>query len=142
MVFSSFPLACSIFNIGDYIGRATSSPAWWNQRPFDAELFIASVGRILLIPLVLICNTNDSSGQSYPLINSDIAYLRVMLLFAISGGYLMNIAMMGGSSAAYNYRLRNLIGELKLGTDGGGNGTVEIDLAAKIAQFCLFGGLL
>ena len=134
-----------VFNIGDYIGRATASPAhlpWWNQSPIDAKLFIASIGRILFIPLFLICNINGSSRQSPPLINSDIAYLLILLLFAISSGYLMNIAMMGASSVEYNCRLRDLIGEVKLGTDGGGNGTVEVDLAAKIAQFCLIGGLL
>ena len=54
----------------------------------------------------------------------------------------MNIAMMGASSIECNYRLRNLIGEVKLGTDGDGNGTVEVDLAAKIAQSCVVGGLL
>ena len=110
IVFSSRPpysyLFTVIFNIGDYIGRATSSPAhlaWWNQSPIDMKLVIASVARILFFPLFLIRNINGSSEQSYTLINSDIAYLRVILLFAILSGYLMNIAMMGASSVECNY---------------------------------------
>ena len=122
--------------------QATASPAhllWWNQSPIVGKLFIASLGRILFIPLFLIRNISGLARQSSPFITSDIAYLLILLLFAISGGYLINIAMMGTSSVEYNYRLW---GEVKLGTDGSGNDTVEGDLAANIAQFCLIGGLL
>ena len=93
-----------------------------------------------------IWNINGSSLQSSPLIDSDIGYLPILLLFLISSGYLMNVAMMGASSVEYNYRLRNLITLYRKSSwariYGGRNGTVEVDLAAKIAQFCLIGGHL
>ena len=54
----------------------------------------------------------------------------------------MNIAMMGASLVECNYRLRNLIREVKLGMDGCGNGIVEVDLATEIVLFCFIGGLL
>ena len=65
----------------------------------------------------------------------------ILLLFGISNGYLMNIGMMGASSVEHNYWLRSLI-EGQVITGGSGNGTLEVDLAAKVAQFCLIGGLL
>jgi len=174
-----------IFNIGDFIGRAIAYPthlAWWNQSPNDLKLFIASISRILFIPLFLICNiiiNNNNNNNNHnninvnvdlnigrrpdstlpPLIHSDVVYMIILLLFAISNGYLMNIAMMGVSSVEYNYWLRSLVEEQQvklLGVtgpgppgrgdsrngDGNGNGTLEVDLAAKVAQFCLIGGLL
>ena len=56
IVFFSLSPALVIFNIANYISRATASPAHlpgWNQSPIDAKLFIASVGRIPFVPLLL-----------------------------------------------------------------------------------------
>jgi equilibrative nucleoside transporter 1/2/3 len=136
-----------IFNIGDYIGRDIASPthlSWWNEGPNDPKLLLASIGRLIFVPLFLMCNVNGKASSlhpSIPFINSDIAYFVILLLFSISSGYLVNIVMMSATSVEHNRQLRVLIEEAKLVKGGAGDGTLEVDAAATVAQFCLVGGL-
>ncbi|WEW61741.1 hypothetical protein PRK78_007235 [Emydomyces testavorans] len=89
------PLAFLFWNLGDLLGRMFAGiPALkkLTHRPF--LLFMASVARILFIPLYLMCNVRGEGAK----IKSDFFYLFIVqLLFGITNGYLCSVCMMGAS---------------------------------------------
>jgi len=87
-----------------------------------------SLARTAFIPLFLGCNVlrPGEKGLEPPLINSDIAYMLVLLFFGVTNGHISSLCMMSAGSLEHNKRLRR----------------EHMDVAAIIAQFCLNGGLL
>jgi len=91
--------------------------------------------RMLFIPLFLSCNVLDPRDPlSRPegvgtlriaLINSDLLYLLLLLMFGITNGYIATMGMISVSSPQHNAKLKN----------------DDIDTAATVAQFCLIAGL-
>ncbi|XP_071454799.1 equilibrative nucleoside transporter 3 isoform X2 [Hetaerina americana] len=80
-----------LFSTFDYAGRILSG---WLVWPRDKSWLVAllSTARVVFIPLLLLCNAQPR--QNLPvLINSDIAYIAIMMMFALSNGYLANISL-------------------------------------------------
>ena len=122
-----------VFNVGDYIGRSICAyPAvrMWGRR----QLGIYSIARLLLIPLLLMCNVRAPGGEligiggrtGAPLINSDLAFFALVALLGITNGHCCSLCMMAASSTEHNGRIR----------------TEQVDTAAAVAQFSLVGGLV
>ncbi|KAI9001317.1 nucleoside transporter-domain-containing protein [Trametes punicea] len=117
-----------MFNTGDLLGRSICSlpslHVWSAQR-----LLTLSLLRTLFIPLFLMCNVQwaSSSLTSGPIINSDIVFMTIVLLFGLTNGYVSSMCMMAAPSLAHNSRLKGR--------------TEDVDVAATVASFCLVGGL-
>lgn len=110
------PLVFGVFAAGDWVGRLLPQvPALvvtdWRW------LMTASVARVVFIvsltplpccdplptanplppapqPLFLMCNTKPGQPGFVPLINSDAAFLLIMLLFAVSNGFLSTLILL------------------------------------------------
>ncbi|KAL9538513.1 hypothetical protein MBANPS3_010871 [Mucor bainieri] len=80
-----------LFNIGDWIGRTL--PIFSCCQVYSSKALICvSLMRTLFIPLFLSCNLHDSNSE--PLLNSDMLYFGLILLFAISNGWLTSLVFM------------------------------------------------
>lgn len=117
-----------VFNIGDFGGRticAHPSVAIWSAK----RLLMLSLGRTFFIPLFLMCNIQRSPllPPTLPIINSDIAFMLILLAFAFSNGYVSTLCMMSAPSLEHNPRLKGR--------------REDVDVAATVASFCLAGGL-
>ncbi|WVQ98536.1 hypothetical protein IAU59_005662 [Kwoniella sp. CBS 9459] len=117
------PLHFLLFNIGDYTGRTylPSIPSLLITSP--PRVVLLSALRTLFIPLLFLCNV--STSKSVPVINSDILYLTVIVLFGLTNGYISSLCMIVASSPHLN---------AKLDED-------ERDVAGTLASFCLVAGL-
>ncbi|EPQ59608.1 delayed-early response protein/equilibrative nucleoside transporter [Gloeophyllum trabeum ATCC 11539] len=123
-----------IFNIGDFIGRylcSTPSLLIWSARRLAAMSF----ARTIFIPLFLMCNVQRDSPadsvsmlSSTPVINSDMVFFLLLLLFGLSNGYVCSMGMMSAASLEHNRRLRGR--------------KEDVDVAATVASFCLVAGLV
>ncbi|KZT26997.1 hypothetical protein NEOLEDRAFT_1061600 [Neolentinus lepideus HHB14362 ss-1] len=121
-----------LYNIGDFIGRylcSIPSLLIWSARRLAAMSF----ARTIFIPLFLMCNLQqgDSSSvtsSSTPVINSDIAFFVLLLLFGLSNGYVCSMTMMSAASLEHNRRLKGR--------------KQDIDIAATVASFSLVTGLV
>lgn len=118
-----------VFNIGDFVGRticAYPSVVIWSAK----RLLTLSLARTLFIPLFLMCNIQRSplSPPTTPIINSDIVYMLILLIFAFSNGYVSSLCMMSAPSLEHNPRLKGR--------------REDVDVAATVASFCLGGGLV
>ncbi|KAI0796511.1 nucleoside transporter-domain-containing protein [Abortiporus biennis] len=128
LLFSAFHFF--VFNVGDFSGRYMCSiqriQIWSEKR-----LFGLSLARTLFIPLFLMCNIQRSSpsilGPRTPIINSDIFYMFILLLFGVSNGYISSLCMMAAPSVEHNPRLKGKV--------------EDVDVAATLANFFLVGGL-
>lgn len=118
-----------VFNVGDFTGRTLCSlPRLhiWSSR----RLLILSLLRTFFIPLFLACNINgaaSSPSAPAPLLNSDIIFMLLLLLFGMSNGYISSMCMMAAPSVTHNPRLKGRV--------------EDVDVAATVANFCLVGGL-
>jgi solute carrier family 29 (equilibrative nucleoside transporter), member 1/2/3 len=117
-----------VFNIGDFGGRticAHPSVAIWSAK----RLLMLSLGRTFFIPLFLMCNIQRSPllPPTLPIINSDIAFMLILLAFAFSNGYVSTLCMMSAPSLEHNPGLKGR--------------REDVDVAATVASFCLVGGL-
>lgn len=83
------PAAFLIWNLGDLLGRILSGLTATNLTPKPYLLLLAAVGRIVFIPLYLLCNVHGRGA----LIPSDIFYASVQLLFGLTNGYLGSTCM-------------------------------------------------
>lgn len=120
-----------VYNVGDYFGRficAYPAVRMWGRR----QLGTYSLARLLLIPLLLMCNVRAPGGEligiggDVPLINSDLAFFALVALLGITNGHCCSLCMMAASSTEHNGRIR----------------TEQVDTAAAVAQFSLVGGLV
>ncbi|KAI5303052.1 hypothetical protein KEM56_000086 [Ascosphaera pollenicola] len=88
------PLALLFWNGGDLLGRVFPAYPRLNlgDRPF--VLFIASLARVLFIPLYMSCNVNNRGAW----ISSDLFYLVIVqFLFGLSNGYVAGSTMMAAN---------------------------------------------
>jgi equilibrative nucleoside transporter 1/2/3 len=114
-----------LFNVGDLVGRGLAS---WIKMPRrstlgKATVLIASLSRILFIPLFLYCNI-DSDKPRTVIFKSDADFITFMALFAVSNGYIGNICMLHGPKSTPEKELQEgialiLIAGLVVGTGVG-----------------------
>lgn len=80
-----------IFNSGDYLGRILAGLIEWPRHRPNLLLLVA-VLRASWIPLFMLCNAQPR--ESLPvLIDSDVMYIGLMTVFAVSNGYLANLGL-------------------------------------------------
>jgi len=91
------PTCCFLlYNIGDFIGRFLSCHI--PHLPRHLAL-LASLLRVVFLPLFLFCNLAPSDRQLTPiLLKSDLAYCLLMMALAVSNGYLTSVVMVGAPS--------------------------------------------
>ncbi|CUA70394.1 Equilibrative nucleoside transporter 3 [Rhizoctonia solani] len=120
------------FNLGDLVGRALVS-----FKPISStsntRLLLYSLVRTAFIPLFLLCNIQHKPkfgslmvDSSKPLFNSDIAYMLILFAFGMTNGHVSTLVLMAAPSRVMNPGLE----------------LYESKTAARIAQFCLVGGLV
>lgn len=80
-----------VFNSGDYLGRILAGLLGWPTNRPNLLLFAALL-RGLWIPLFMLCNAQPR-GSLPVLIDSDILYILLMVVFSISNGYLANLSL-------------------------------------------------
>lgn len=81
-----------IFNSGDYLGRILAGLIEWPKNRPNLLLFIALL-RGAWIPLFMLCNAQPR--DSLPVyFDSDVVYILLMVVFAVSNGYLANMGLM------------------------------------------------
>ncbi|GFG40730.1 hypothetical protein Cfor_04914, partial [Coptotermes formosanus] len=80
-----------IFSTCDYVGRILAGLLQWPQNK-GWIVAVLSVLRIAFIPLLLLCNAQPRHHLPV-LMNSDLYYILIIVLFGLSNGYLANIAL-------------------------------------------------
>ncbi|CEP20443.1 unnamed protein product [Cyberlindnera jadinii] len=84
------PLAFFIWNCGDFTGRVLCGYV-----PFvisnDVKIFAYSILRVVLVPLLLMCNIDSSDT---PIIASDTIYLLLQFFFGVTNGHCLSCAFM------------------------------------------------
>ena len=115
------------FNTGDYLGRficAFPTFQCWS----GAKLLMMALARTAFILLFLACNVpRPAAGDdATPLVNSDVAYILILLFFGVTNGHIVSLCMMSAGSLEHNKRLR----------------PEQVGVAVTIAQFCNTGGLV
>jgi equilibrative nucleoside transporter 1/2/3 len=92
------PVACFLlFNIGDYVGRTLAEFLRWPAPGRFGMWFmlLLSAVRLVFIPLFMLCNAIPEQRAHLPiLIESDYAYMVLMVLFSVSNGYICSVGMM------------------------------------------------
>ncbi|XP_053675457.1 equilibrative nucleoside transporter 2 [Anopheles nili] len=82
-----------LFNTGDYLGRVFAGIFEW---PWNNSILIGmlTIGRVAFVPAMLLCNITPR--HNFPvMIHSDYMFIVLMAAFALSNGYLANIALIG-----------------------------------------------
>ncbi|GAB0099914.1 Equilibrative nucleoside transporter [Sergentomyia squamirostris] len=80
-----------IFNSGDYLGRIIAGLFEWPQnRPRLVAFF--TIIRACFIPIFLMCNAIPRTNLPI-IIHSDIIFILLMCIFALTNGYIANIAL-------------------------------------------------
>ncbi|KAG2201515.1 hypothetical protein INT46_002890 [Mucor plumbeus] len=87
-----------LFNIGDWIGRTL--PIFTCCQVYSSKALIyISIARTLFVPLLFNCNLEQQQQQQQqPLLNSDMLYFIVILVFAISNGWLTSLVFIAAPS--------------------------------------------
>lgn len=97
------PVCCFLlFNLGDLFGR---SLATWIQMPGRTRagksiILVASLCRVVFVPLFMYCNAAPTQRSRPVLFGSDADFVTFMVLFSVSNGYLGNICMLHGPKMA------------------------------------------
>ncbi|KAI8875598.1 hypothetical protein K501DRAFT_233441 [Backusella circina FSU 941] len=83
-----------LFNVGDWVGRIM--PIWKIFVTYKVNyLVFLSAIRTAFIPLFLLCNVVVSNARHIPvLIASDFWYMVIVLVFAVTNGWICSLAMM------------------------------------------------
>ncbi|ETN60744.1 equilibrative nucleoside transporter [Anopheles darlingi] len=90
-----------LFNTGDYLGRVFAGLFEW---PSNNALLIGllTIARIAFVPAMLLCNITQH--HNFPvLIHSDYIFTVLMAAFALSNGYLANVALIGAPRSVEPY---------------------------------------
>ncbi|KAI8084133.1 equilibrative nucleoside transporter [Gilbertella persicaria] len=83
-----------LFNVGDWVGRLMPLSKYFVIVNVNQLAFL-SVLRTAFIPLFLICNVIVSDQRYLPvLIQSDIVYMVLVWIFAVTNGWICSLAMM------------------------------------------------
>ncbi|KAI9466711.1 nucleoside transporter-domain-containing protein [Lactarius psammicola] len=118
-----------VYGVGDWFGRYLCSIP--RLLVWDAKNLLGlSLARTLFIPLFLACNLqrDASSPSTPPVISSDVLYMLLLFIFAMSNGYVSSMCIMSAASLEHNSQL---MGRKE-----------DVDLAAPIVSFCIVGGLV
>ncbi|XP_064093160.1 equilibrative nucleoside transporter 1-like [Macrobrachium nipponense] len=83
-----------LFNVGDYVGRLSAGLILW-PRKGSWILYLMVLGRLVFIPLFLLCN-HDPKSNIPSVFTHDAWYIVIMLLFSLSNGYCSSLAMTYG----------------------------------------------
>ncbi|CAH1955270.1 unnamed protein product [Acanthoscelides obtectus] len=82
-------VAYLLFSVGDYLGRIIAGRI---MKPRNITiLVIISIARFIFIPLILLCNVQPRRYTAV-VFDQDYQYILILLLFALSNGYLTNIS--------------------------------------------------
>jgi len=83
-----------LYNVGDWIGRIMPLSPYF-QIVQTRALMLLSFSRTIFIPLFLLCNIVVSDQRLLPtIINNDIVYFAIVILFSISNGWICSLCMM------------------------------------------------
>jgi equilibrative nucleoside transporter 1/2/3 len=88
---SFIPLAMLIWNVGDLVGRLLSAIPSLSITNRPHLLLTLAVGRVLLIPLYLLCNIKGRGAT----INSDVFYFLLQIVYGVTNGFIGTMCMMG-----------------------------------------------
>lgn len=78
-----------IFSTGDYMGRILSGILQW-PKSNPLQVMLLSIARVIFIPALMFCNAQPR--HHLPVyISSDIYYILITIIFALTNGYLCNI---------------------------------------------------
>ncbi|KAG9077488.1 hypothetical protein FRC06_008882 [Ceratobasidium sp. 370] len=122
------------FSLADLVGRALASIKPISPTS-NKSLLVYSLARTAFIPLVLLCNVQHKprfnpvdkiQPRHKPYFNSDILYMFILFVFGVTNGHASTLVLMAAPSKVLNPRLE----------------LYESKTAARIAQFCLVGGLV
>ncbi|CDS03912.1 hypothetical protein LRAMOSA06867 [Lichtheimia ramosa] len=82
-----------LFNVGDWVGRTL--PIFPSMRTFKTKLLVLySLARTLFVPAFLMCNVVVSDRKMAAVIDSDVIYMLLVWIFAVSNGWLGSLTMM------------------------------------------------
>ncbi|XP_064394300.1 equilibrative nucleoside transporter 3-like [Halichondria panicea] len=83
------PLVCFLlFNVSDFVGRFITH--WITAGSHSLVLFVASVLRVVFVPLVLLCKFQ---ARQDPVFNSDVYPIVFVSLIGLTNGYFGSVAM-------------------------------------------------
>lgn len=80
-----------IFSCGDYLGRLLAGIFQWPRK--GCLLLTFNVMRIVFVPLLLFCNAQPR-GHLPVIFDRDYYYILIIILFALTNGYLANLSVM------------------------------------------------
>jgi len=96
------PLSFVIFNGGDLVGRSISSSVKFEKiKNLSSKLVWGSLFRMVFFLFFLLCNAQNNR-HSYWVVESDFYSWTVQFLFAVSNGFLTNIAFCYAPSLVEN----------------------------------------
>ncbi|KAL1436789.1 hypothetical protein MTO96_049330 [Rhipicephalus appendiculatus] len=90
-----------LFNAGDLTGRIVCSYLPLNEKHEHTVLWL-TVARTVFIPLFMLCNAHPRHYLPVVL-DSDVAFIALMTVFAFSNGYLLSASMMQASRKVASY---------------------------------------
>ncbi|KAH6926363.1 hypothetical protein HPB50_017543 [Hyalomma asiaticum] len=90
-----------LFNAGDLVGRIVCSYVPLDEKHEHTVLWL-TLARTVFIPLFMLCNAHPRHYLPV-LLNSDVAFVVLMTVFAFSNGYLLSAAMMQSSRKVASY---------------------------------------
>ncbi|XP_026478733.1 equilibrative nucleoside transporter 1-like [Ctenocephalides felis] len=86
------PVVCYfIFSTGDYVGRIIAGYFLW---PKNKPYIVAGLSliRVIFVPILMMCNAHPRHYLPI-LIEEDYIYILIITIFALSNGYIANIAL-------------------------------------------------
>ncbi|KAF2903033.1 hypothetical protein ILUMI_03151 [Ignelater luminosus] len=84
-------VAYLIFSCGDYLGRLLAGILQWPRKGYLLVTF--NLLRLVFIPLLIFCNAQPR-GHLPVAFDRDYYYILIIILFAITNGYLANLSVM------------------------------------------------
>lgn len=118
------PVCCFLlYNIGDYIGRLLVGLSRFPKISSKIALLFSCL-RIVFLPLMMMCNLAPSVRHYIPvLLPSDTAYCVLILILAITNGYLTSIVMVNAPKKVREHEQQTssnlMVGLLGLGLISG-----------------------
>lgn len=86
------PICCFLlFNVMDWLGRSATSYFLWPEKNLPALFSMVGL-RLLLIPLLLLCNIPERSYLPV-LFHQDAWFILYMMVFSLSNGYFVSLTM-------------------------------------------------
>uniref|UniRef100_A0A6B2E9I1 Putative equilibrative nucleoside transporter n=1 Tax=Phlebotomus kandelakii TaxID=1109342 RepID=A0A6B2E9I1_9DIPT len=90
-----------VFNSGDYLGRIIAGLFEWPLNRPRLVAFLTFI-RVGFIPIFLMCNSQPRDNLPV-IVHSDITFILLMCVFALTNGYLANIALLCAPKIVANH---------------------------------------